>query len=119
MTRWQDQANQPIVGVLPKIRRKPRGILGVSSTDGTLARPPAWTIANVGSACICVIPSYPRESAFPLSCPRVAHKHQVGEGTPGRETAAPSSSGARQIAVLARVLVRTTPCVAGSSARHW
>jgi hypothetical protein len=29
--------------------------------------------------------------------------HQVGEGTPGRETAPPSSRGARQIAVLARV----------------
>jgi hypothetical protein len=31
------------------------------------------------------------------SCPPAAHTHQVGDGTPGRETAPPSSRGARHI----------------------
>jgi hypothetical protein len=34
MTRWQDQANQPIVGVLPKIRGKPRGFSGLVMQRG-------------------------------------------------------------------------------------
>ena len=45
------------------------------------------TEANAASASICVISSYPRESALLLPCPRAAHTHQVGVGTPGREMA--------------------------------
>src|SRR4051812_27820365 len=71
------------------------------NADGTLVAPPVWTRANAGR--ICVIPCYPHESAFPLSCPGVAHAHHVGAGTPSRETAPPSSRGARQIAMPARV----------------
>jgi hypothetical protein len=55
------------------------------NTDGTLARPSVRARANAGSACICVIPSYPCQSAFPLYCPGqhthtgLAKERQVGK----------------------------------------
>ena len=41
---------------------------------------------------------------FHFFCPRSAHTHQVGEVTPGPETAPSSSRGGHQIAVLAQVV---------------
>jgi hypothetical protein len=72
------------------------------NTDGTLARPPVWTGANAGSACICD-PSHPCASVFQLSWSRAAHTREVGKATPSCDTAPPSSRGARQIALFARV----------------
>ena len=46
-----------------RIRRDERGWYAGAATG-------LWTEATAGSASICVIPSYPRESAFPLCCPR-------------------------------------------------
>jgi hypothetical protein len=71
------------------------------NTDGTLVPPPTWTGASVGSACICVIPSYPRALRFHFLAPG-AHRRPVW----------------RRNAKLKKA-VRTVPCVAGSSARHW
>ena len=71
------------------------------NADGPLVRPPVWARANVGSAYICVIPSYPRASAFPLSCP------PGGTHAPGwRRNARPRNGAAKQpwstsVAVLA------------------
>jgi hypothetical protein len=78
------------------------------NADGTLMRPPVWTRANAGSVCICVIPSYRRESAFPLSWSRAAHTREVGKGTPGGDTTPLRCREVRQICT--RRPVTMVPC---------